>query len=181
MRLAVRLFLGGVLATGLWAGGWSAPVEATDRSGTALVTCRARLAGGHLVVELRAKPGWHVYAMDNERRAKEALAGRMSLGVEESTEVVVQEGLRVTGPWLQSEPQDFSQPELRWYSYGFEGIALLAAPVERTGGDTGRVSVRAQACDAASCIRVDADLAVPLADQGVEAFSTAGLVEVRRQ
>lgn len=180
MRLAARLSIGAVLATGLWAGEWSAPVEATDRSGTALVTCRARLAGGHLVVELRAKTGWHVYAMDNERRAKEALAGRMSLGVEESTDVVVEEGLRIVGPWLQTEPQDFSQPELRWYSYGFEGVAVLAAPVERTGGETGQVSVRAQACDAASCIRVDADLAVPLADQGVDAFSTAGLVQVRR-
>lgn len=65
-------------------------------------------------------------------------------------------------------------------SYGFEGVAVLAAPVERTGGETGQVSVRAQACDAASCIRVDADLAVPLADQGVDAFSSAGLVQVRR-
>ena len=159
---------------------WSAPAEARDRAGTILVTCRGRVAAGHLIVELRAKPGWHVYSMDNELRAKEALAGRMSLGVEESTEVVVADGLRVTGPWFQTEPQDFSQEELRWYSYGFEGTALLVAPVERTGSDVAKVSVRAQACDAASCIRVDAELKIALDDTVDDELSMDGLVEVRR-
>ena len=68
--------------------------------------------------------------------------GKMSLGVEESTEVLVTGGLRVTGDWYQSDPQDFSQPELRWYSYGFEGRALLAAQVERTGDPAAEVTVR---------------------------------------
>ncbi len=180
MRLLARTMASVLLAPLLWAGAWSDPVAATDREGNALVTCRGRLAGSHLVVELQAKSGWHVYAMDNERRAREALAGKMSLGVEENTEVVVEDGLRVIGSWHQTRPDDFSQPELRWYSYGFEGLAVMAAPVERTGGDTASVAVRAQACDSASCIRVDAKLAIPLGGNGSGTFSVGELVEVLR-
>ena len=181
MRAAFAIAPLGLLAAGLWAGDWSAPVEATDRAGTSLVTCRGKLAGGHLVVELRAKPGWHVYAMDNEIRAKEALAGKMSLGVEESTSVTVGDGLRVAGPWFQTEPRDFSQPELRWYSYGFEGTAVLAAPVLLTGRDIAKVAIRAQACDSTSCIRVDAEIGVPLSGSGADSFTTDGMVPVRSE
>lgn len=158
---------------------WSATARAEARDGTVLVTCRSKVSGEFLLVELQAAEGWHVYAMDNERRAKEALAGKMSLGVEESTEVLVTGGLRVTGDWYQSDPQDFSQPELRWYSYGFDGKALLAAQVERTGDPAAEVTVRAQACDSESCIRVDAVMDLPLNQSGQGDYRPVDLVPVR--
>ena len=179
MTIGLRVAIAALFAASLWAGGWSAPAEATDAAGNALVTCRAKLTGEHLVVEIQAIEGWHVYAMDNERRAKEALAGKMSLGVEQNTEVQVSEGLKVVGGWYQTKPEDFSQPELRWYSYGFEGTSTLAAEVERTSGDSARVTVRAQACDSASCVAVEAGLDVPLTDGAGEGFSTDSLVPVR--
>ena len=179
MTIGLRVAVAAIVCTSLWAGGWSAPKEATDGAGNALVTCRAKLSGDHLVVEIQATEGWHVYAMDNERRAKEALAGKMSLGVEQNTEVHVSGGLRVVGDWYQTKPEDFSQPELRWYSYGFEGISTMAAKVERTSGNSASVTVRAQACDSASCVAVEADLNVPLTDGPAEHFTTDGLVVVR--
>ena len=179
MTIGLRFAIASLFAASLSAGGWSAPAEATDAAGTPLVTCRAKLSGDHLVVEIRAIEGWHVYAMDNERRAKEALAGKMSLGVEQNTEVQVAGGLKVVGGWYQTKPEDFSQPDLRWFSYGFEGTSILAAEVERTSGDSARVTVRAQACDSASCVAVEADLDVPLADGAGESFSTESLVPVR--
>lgn len=179
MMFGFRVAIAAMFTASLWAGSWSAPEEATDAAGNALVTCRAKLSGDHLVVEVRATQGWHVYAMDNQRRAREALAGRMSLGVEQDTEVLVSGGLKVVGDWYQTKPEDFSQPELRWYSYGFEGRSTLAAKVERTTGDSANVTVRAQACDSASCVAVEADLSVPLADSAEQQFSTDGLVPVR--
>lgn len=179
MTAAARLAIAAIFTAVMWAGDWSAPAEAADRDGNALVTCRAKLSGDHLVVEMSAIEGWHVYAMDNERRAKEALAGRMSLGVEQDTVVHVSGGLKVDGDWYQTAPEDFSQPELRWYSYGFEGVSMFAAEVERTAGDSASVTVRAQACDSASCVEVEANLQVPLDGRDQESFSTDGLVRVR--
>ena len=162
----------------LHAGPWSAEAQAEARDGTVLVACRSRLAGDHLLVELRARDGWHVYAMDNEQRAKKALAGKMSLGVEQNTEIVVASGLRVVGDWHQSAPEDFSQPELRWYSYGFEGTSLFAAKVEREDAEFATVQVRAQACDSASCVSVDAELQVDLRGNDADGFEPDGLVRV---
>lgn len=180
MKLLVKGVLALAVAGSLWAGEWSAPVEANSRDGTPLVSCRARIAGEYLLVEVRAADGWHVYAMDNEQRAKEALAGKMSLGVEQNTEIVVTGGLEQFGDWFQSEPADFSQPELRWYSYGFEGASLLASRVRRNGGKSANITVRAQACDSATCISVEAQLELPVVDEAAGDFTTDGLVRVRR-
>lgn len=179
MRLLALCTLALAVPQMVWADAWSATARAEGRDGTVLVTCRSKLSGEYLLVELQAADGWHVYAMDNERRAKEALAGKMSLGVEESTEVLVGGGLRVIGDWYQSDPQDFSQPKLRWYSYGFEGTALMAARVERTGSPTAEVTVRAQACDNESCVRVDAVMNFTLSQSGQGDFRPADLVPVR--
>ncbi len=165
---------------GLRAGEWSAEAKAVDRDGSALVTCRSRLAGNYLLVEMRAADGWHVYAMDNEQRAKKALAGRMSLGVEQNTEVHVSGALEVVGHWNQTEPSDFSQPALRWYSYGFEGSSLLAAPVRRGAGDSANVTVRAQACDSASCVSVEAEMELSVDAGEDQDFEPVGLVPVSR-
>ena len=162
----------------LRADNWSSEAHALSGDGTVLLTCRARLAGDYLLIELRAADGWHVYAMDNEQRAKEALAGKMSLGVEQNTEVIVDSGLQVIGDWYQSEPKDFSQPALRWYSYGFAGTSLLAARVSRDGAEVALVRVRAQACDSSSCVSVEAEMKLDL-DGGDDAqFQPLGLVRV---
>ena len=84
LPLVVLVLVGG----SLFAGDWTPEVEAT-RAGRTLVTYRAKLDGDVLLVELKAAEGWHTYAMDNKRRATAALAGKMSLGVEENTEVAV--------------------------------------------------------------------------------------------
>lgn len=180
MKILLKAVLALAFAGFSWAGSWSDPVKATARDGTPLVTCRAKLSGEFLVVEVHAAEGWHVYAMDNEQRAKEALAGKMSLGVEQNTEIIVTGGLEQLGDWFQSEPTDFSQPELRWYSYGFEGASLLASRVKRNGGTSANVAVRAQACDSDSCISVEADLELPVVDEAGGDFTTDGLVRVRR-
>ena len=178
MNASCRIALLLALSAAGWAGDWSMPVEATARDGSPLVTCRARLAGDYLLVEVLPVEGWHVYAMDNEQRAKEALAGKTSLGVEANTEILVRNGLEQVGDWYQTAPEDFSQPELRWYSYGFEGRSLLVSRVRRTGAGPATVEVRAQACDSASCIRVEAQLTLPLSDATDEDFSLEGLVRV---
>ena len=160
---------------------WSSETHAVSGDGTVLLTCRARLAGDYLVIELRAADGWHVYAMDNQQRAKEALAGKMSLGVEQNTEVIVDTGLQVIGDWYQSEPEDFSQPALRWYSYGFSETSLLAAKVTRNGAEVALVRVRAQACDSDRCVSVEAKMELDLAGADDVQFQPLGLGLVRVQ
>ena len=48
-------------------------------------------------------------------------------------------GLETAGPWYQSPPKDFSKPELRWFSWGFERQALFAATVHRSASGTVRI------------------------------------------
>ncbi len=176
LRCGLALLLG--MTAVLPAGHWTDPVTATDLAGNELVTCRARTAGDLLVVEVEPADGWHLYAMDNEQRAKAALAGKMSLGVEENTEVFVRGGLQQVGDWLQTEPKDFSQPELRWYSFGFGERSLFVSRVRRTGTGPATIEIHAQACDSASCVRVEANLTLPLGGEGGEEFRTDGLVRV---
>ena len=178
MRMILRVIAVLAAVANLWAGAWSAPASATDRDGTALVTCRAKLAGEFLLIEVMPTDGWHVYAMDNERRAKEALVGKASLGVEQNTEVLVSGGLEQVGDWFQTEPRDFSQPELRWFSYGFDRPSLLASQVRRTGSGSAKIEVRAQACDSGSCISVEAQLELPVSDDGDGDIRLDGLVRV---
>ena len=94
---------------------------------------QARLDGEYLVVRANLEPGWHTFAMDNKQRAEEKLAGKKSLGIDRPTEIVVSGGLQTAGPWLQSQPKDFSKPELRWFSWGFEKQALFVAKMRRAG------------------------------------------------
>ena len=179
MKTIIGTGLAIALSTALSAADWSAPARAEARDGTVLVTCRSRLAGEFLVIELEPADGWHVYAMDNETRAKEALAGKMSLGVEQDTEVIVTGGLQPSGEWYQSQPLDFSQPELRWYSYGFDDRSLLAAKVRRGQEPWAKVTVRAQACDSSSCVGVETDMKLSLEGDGDAGFNPVGLVPVR--
>ena len=161
----------------LLAGEWTAPTQVT-RDGKTRLSARAKLAGEHLVVELQVANGWHIYAMDNEQRAKVALAGKMSLGVEKNTEVQVSGDLQVTGNWYQTDPTDFSRPELQWFTYGFENNALLASHIKFTGNKASQILVQGQICDSERCEDVKAQIVLPVSARNQDSFSIAGLVQV---
>lgn len=146
------------------AGEWSAPVEIRNDE-TLCLTYRARYTGTHLVVEITPEPGWHTYSMDNKQRQTLALKGRMSLGSEKPTSVTAGNGIAVTGPWRQSAPEDFSKPEIQWYSYGFAKSALLAAPAKSTAAQA-TVTVKGQACSESVCRNVEVPLTVDLRPGG---------------
>ena len=59
------------------------PVSPTGQEWTAIAGNPATL-----------QPGWHTFAMDNERRAAEKLAGKTSLGIDQPTQIKVSGGLR---------------------------------------------------------------------------------------
>src|SRR5580693_10713429 len=117
-----------LMAVVLIAGGWTAPVEVRFQEDLCL-SYKARLDGPFLVVRATVEPGWHTFAMDNKQRAEEKLAGKRSLGIDHPTEIVLSGGLEAVGPWYQSAPKNFSKPELRWFSWGYEQQAFFVTRV----------------------------------------------------
>jgi hypothetical protein len=161
---------------------WTRPVDVVF-DGQRCISYRARLDGSLLVVEATPAPGWHTFAMDNKRRAEEKLAGRKSLGIELPTEIGLSGGLESTGPWFQSPPKDFSKPEMRWYSWGFEGPALFVANVRKSGPGPAKLAVHGQVCTDTTCKNVDVAISLPLnASEPAAATSSIdlnNLVQVR--
>ena len=172
MTIPLLLFFAGAAAD------WTKPVEVTHDDKTS-VSYRAKLAGGsHVLVEVKLEPGWHTFALDNDKRASEKLAGKKALGVDKPTSIALQ-GLAAVGPWLQPEPKDFSNAEIRMFTWGFENQALFAAPVKRTAGPM-QLRIRGQACTEAVCKNIDVTLALPAGGSGGGAApDLAGLVTVR--
>ena len=160
MKLSAFLIL---LAISASAAEWSPPAE-VRHDDKLVMTYQAR-NGMETIVIVRAaiQPGWHTFVMDNKQRQQEKLAGKPSLGIEKSTEISIEDGLTVSGPWLQSKPKDLSKPEIRWYTWGFEGDAIFAAKARRKGSAPALVEVRGQACAADICKNIDVSLAVPTA------------------
>lgn len=160
---------------------WSEPVAV--RSGNQVcVTYKAQIQGSYLVISADHEGPWHTYAMDNDVRAKEKLAGKPSLGVEEPTSIEV-DGVSTQGAWLQTKPKDLSQPELRWYRWCFSDDALFAIKIDpATLGDEVTVNVTGQVCDLQRCLRVDAVLNVDQAARSSEvAREVGGLTPVKRK
>jgi hypothetical protein len=145
------------------AGPWSAPVEVRHDDNLCLAY-RARIDGDYLVIQATIQPGWHTFSMDNRRRAEEKLAGRKSLGIDHPTEFNLTTGLDLAGSWYQTPPADFSKPELRWFSWGFEKQAVFAARVRRKGAGPVEVGVRGQACTDSVCKNID--VAIPVQTPG---------------
>jgi hypothetical protein len=140
---------------------WTDPVEVKKGKETP-VTYRAQLSGDWLIIEAVHGPGWHTYALDNKARAAKR-AGSPPLGIEKSTEIAVTGDLRVNGRWRQSPPKDLSQPEIEWYTWGFEGTSYFAARVTRVGGTQATLRINAQACKASACAMADdVELRVPV-------------------
>lgn len=140
---------------------WSQPVQ-VHHDDRLCITYRALWTGEDLVVEAVIEPRWHTFAMDNKKRQAEKLAGKPSLGIEKPTEIRLEGGLDLQGSWRQSPPQDFSKPEIQWYSFGFEQKALFAVKAKPAGTGPATARVRAQACSDSICKNVDVVLTVPL-------------------
>ena len=155
MRL---LFIASVAAA---AAVWTVPVEVRHEDAVC-VAYRARIDGPYLVVQAALGPGWHTFAMDNQKRASEKLAGKPALSVDKATEIVASGGLEIEGPWYQTTPKDFSRPGLRWFSWGFNQPALFAAKVKRTGGASASLRVRGQACTETVCKNIDVTISMPV-------------------
>jgi len=139
---------------------WSQPAEVRHEDAL-VVSYTARLDGPYLVVRANIVQGWHTFALDNVQRVEERLAGKPALSMDRSTEIAVT-GLRVEGPWHQSPPKDFSRPELRMFSFGYDRDAVFAAKVRRAGAGSAKLRIRGQACTETLCKNVDVPLTVAL-------------------
>jgi hypothetical protein len=158
----------------LAAGDWSPPVEVRNDD-QLCVTYRARWDGEHLAVQAKLEPGWHTFAMDNKERQDVRLAGKPSLGAEKPTTVHVSGGLVVEGPWVQTEPKDFSKPELRWFSWGFDDEALFVAKARNSNANPVELTIKGQACSGSICKNVTVTVPLDRAAGG-EKISSNGLV-----
>jgi DsbC/DsbD-like thiol-disulfide interchange protein len=138
---------------------WSTPVEVRHEDALC-VSYEARLDGPYLVVRTTVGPGWHTFALDNQRRAEEKLAGQPALSSDRATEIKPVSGLATTAPWYQTAPKDFSRPELRMFSWGFDRSATFAAKARRTAGPA-KVAIRGQACTETVCKNIDVLVTVP--------------------
>jgi hypothetical protein len=99
--------------------------------------------------------------------------------MDKGTEIAVSGGLEAEGPWLQTAPKDFSRPELRWFSWGFDQQAVFAAKVRRTGA-AASLRVRGQACTETICKNIDVTIALPVgAETGAGETDWKQLVAVR--
>ncbi len=126
---------------------------------TQAVSYRARVEGDWLVVEATHEPGWHTYSMDNVARAREK-SGKMQPETELPTVITPLDGLTIQGDWRQSPPLDLSTPDIRWYTWGFEGRSYFAVRVDKAILPSS-VQIDAQACTDELCAMVDA-LVVPV-------------------
>jgi len=146
--------------------GWSEPVAVTLGNETC-VTYRAILQDNWLIVRADHHDGWHSYALDNELRVAEQLAGRPALGVEAPTTIEVC-GVETTGPWRQTPPVDFSKPDLRWYRFGFDGRSYFAIQLAHPPGKPVQINIRGQTCDEKRCQRVDVQIAVSATEEKLD-------------
>jgi len=157
---------------------WTEPVHVRHEL-KPCISYRAKLAGGYLLVEATLDSGWKTFAMDNQKRAAEKLAGRKALGIDRETTIGVAGALAVEGAWLQTTPRDFSKPELRWFTWGYQDKALFAAKVRKTGAAPARLTVRGQACTDSVCKNIDIELDVPIASKAPLDVDLKPLVAVR--
>jgi|SRR5579862_9678921 len=137
---------------------WSHPAEVRYEDALA-ISYTARIDGPYLVVRANLGQGWHTFALDNVRRVEEKLAGKPALSMDRSTEVAPA-GVDVEGPWHESPPKDFSRPELRMFSFGYDRQAVFAAKVRRAGAGPARLRIRGQACTETICKNIDVQLTV---------------------
>ena len=147
-----------LMATVASAADWSQPAEVRHEDAL-VISYTARVDGPYLVVRATIAQGWHTFALDNVQRVEEKLAGKPALSMDRSTEIAVA-GVQVEGPWHQSPLKDFSRPELRMFSFGYDRDAIFAAKVRRAGAGTAKLRIRGQACTETVCKNIDVALTV---------------------
>lgn len=174
MKLSAGLFLLPLIAFGQW----TEPVHVRHDL-KPCISYRAKVAGEYLLVEATLDSGWKTFAMDNQKRADERLAGKKALGIDRETSIDVAGGLAVQGGWLQTAPQDFSKPELRWFTWGYQDRALFAAKVRKAGAAPAKLTVRGQACTESVCKNIDIELDVPATSKAALDVDLKPLVAVR--
>ncbi len=175
IRTTLLFCMFAVLSTGAE---WSQPAEVRHEDALA-IAYTARVDGPYLVVRATVGQGWHTFALDNQRRAEEKLAGKAALSMDRNTEIAAT-GLRVEGPWYQSAPKDFSRPELRMFSFGYDREAVFAAKVRRAGAGPAKVRIRGQACTETICKNVDVSVTVAVpAKAGTSELKVADLAPAR--
>jgi len=151
-----------LLAAVTHAADWSQPVEVRHDDNLS-ISYQARLDGPYLVVRATLGSGWHTFSLDNQKRAEEKLAGQPALSVDQPTVIKPAEGLAIEGLWYQTPPKDFSRPQLRWFSWGFDREAIFAAKVRSTGATPAHLAIRGQACTETICKNIDVSLSLPVA------------------
>lgn len=141
-----------------------------------VVTYSAFTTEGTVYVRVDHEEDWHTYAMDNVLRAQER-SGKEVPETELPTRITM-DGVDVDSGWLQTEPLDLSQPELRWYTWGFEGRSWFARGLGDSAAPSS-VLINGQACTAELCAMVE-DLAVAVSDATLaDRPDLASLVVVR--
>ncbi len=140
------------------------------------VSYAARIEADWLIVDVRHEPGWHTYSMDNVLRAAE-VTGKARPDTELPTRITPSPGIELAPPWRQTAPTELSQPELRWYTWGFEARSFFAARVVRADPG-GWVQVDAQACTDRLCAMVDG-LRVPVTRSSERTIAPERLEVVR--
>ena len=145
----------------LLAGQWSEAYEVMYRFDV-IVTYKAKLDGDVLLIEATHASEWHTYSMDNIERARKK-SGKEDPETELPTRIEISGGLKVSGNWYQTDPIELSQPEILWYTWGFEKVSLFAVKVERTEGKEVKITINGQACNETLCSMVDdAAILLPL-------------------
>jgi hypothetical protein len=131
-------------------------------------------------VEAKVESPWHTFAMDNTKRAEEKLAGKKAISMDRPTEVTAGAGVKIDGGWLQTPPKDFSKPQLRWFSWGYENHAVFVVKAQPAGSGPTQIGIRGQACTDSICKNIDVPLAVPAAKNAATAQgSYQDLIPVR--
>jgi len=160
--------------------GWGSPASVTHDD-QPCITYRAQITGsGRLAVEVKLAAGWHTFTMDNDKRAAAKLGGKKALSSDKPTQVLAESAsLEITGPWLQPQPKDFSQPDLRIFSWGYEGEALFMAPAKPAAGSQApKVRIKAQACTQTVCKNIDLVVEAPVSKDASTVPSPASLIPV---
>lgn len=154
------LFLVPLFISTACAADWSPPAEVRYEDAV-VISYTARIDGPYLVVRANVGQGWHSFALDNVPRVQEKLAGKPALSMDRSTEITVT-GATLEGPWHQSPPKDFSRPNLRMYSFGYDHDAIFAAQIRPAGTTSAKLRIRGQACTETICKNIDVPLTVAL-------------------
>lgn len=149
---------------------WSEVTEVDFRR-KLVVTYRAKLEGNYIIIEADHEKDWHTYSMDNKKRAAKK-SGKQIPDTELQTTIELSGGLKIIGNWYQTVPEDLSQPEIRWYSWGFNGKVRFAAKVERTDGDNVTIRINGQSCNESLCKMIE-DVVVTLPLPSVQKFGNS--------